>query len=92
MGTVVPKVGLIEQRENHSVTAIIPDVEMIQGMLKTSSLACFIQGFQGDEGRAFSLCSVPGEGCPSFWATRGPRGPGPAAPGGTKHSDLPLIH
>lgn len=45
MGTVVPKVGLIEQTENHSVTAIIPDTQTIQGMIKTSSLVDFIQGF-----------------------------------------------
>lgn len=45
MGTVVPKVGLIEQTENHSVTAIIPDAETIQGMMETSSLAHSVQGF-----------------------------------------------
>lgn len=45
MGTVVPKVGLIGQTENQSVTAIIPAAETLQGMTKTSSLAYFSQGF-----------------------------------------------
>lgn len=53
MGTVAPKVGLIEHTENHVVMAIIPDVEQIQGMMmKTSCLSYFFQGFQEGEGES----------------------------------------
>lgn len=52
MGTVVSEVGLIEHTENHVVMAIIPDVEQIQGMIETSCLSYFFQGFWEGDGKS----------------------------------------
>lgn len=62
MGTMAPKAGLIEHTENLVVIAIMPDIEHIRGMMRTSCLSYFLQRFWECEG---------GSQWPPLWCERG---------------------
>lgn len=55
MGTMAPKAGLIEHTENLVVMAIMPDIEQIQGMMRTSSCLISCRDFGNVKVKASGL-------------------------------------